>query len=129
MIRCSPCRGHPLQEQHQRLENSDITYTCVPGVSFADILTCTTVWPEILAEIYFGRLLKFLCLAEVTLAVWQGLCHNDIHSNTHVHYHNLSDRTLLICSSICADGVPLPQNDILPTCLPVAESEGEVTLQ
>ena len=39
-----------------------------------------TVWPEILAGIYFGGLLKFLHLAEFTLAVWQSLCHNDIHS-------------------------------------------------
>ena len=39
-----------------------------------------TVWPEILAGIYFGRLLEFLYLAEFTLAVWQSLCHNDIHS-------------------------------------------------
>ena len=39
-----------------------------------------TVWPEILAGIYFGGLLKFLYLAEFTLAVWQSLCQNDIHS-------------------------------------------------
>ena len=43
-------------------------------------VSSTTVWPEILAGIYFGRLLKFLYLAEFTLAVWQSLCHNDIHS-------------------------------------------------
>ena len=30
-----------------------------------------TVWPEILAGIYFGGLLKFLYLAEFTLAVWK----------------------------------------------------------
>ena len=41
-----------------------------------------TVWPEILAGIYFGGLLKFLYLVEFTLAVWQSLCHNDIHSKT-----------------------------------------------
>ena len=28
----------------------------------------------------FRGLLIFLYLAEFTLAVWQGLCHNDIHS-------------------------------------------------
>ena len=40
-----------------------------------------TVWPEILAGIYFGGLLKFLYLAEFTLAVLaNSLCHNDIHS-------------------------------------------------
>ena len=39
-----------------------------------------TVWPEILARMYFGGLLKLLYLAEFTLAVWQSLCHNDIHS-------------------------------------------------
>ena len=37
-----------------------------------------TVWPEILVGIYFGGLLKFLYLAEFTLAVGEG--HNDIHS-------------------------------------------------
>ena len=30
--------------------------------------------------IYFGGLLKFLYLAEFTLAVRQSLCHSDIHS-------------------------------------------------
>ena len=39
-----------------------------------------TVWLKILTGIYFGRLLKFLYLVEFTLAVWQSLCHNDIHS-------------------------------------------------
>ena len=39
-----------------------------------------TVWPEILAGIYFGGLLKFLYLVEFTLAVWQSQCHNDIRS-------------------------------------------------
>ena len=34
---------------------------------------CNTVWPEILAEIYFGRLLKICHLAEFTLAVEPGL--------------------------------------------------------
>ena len=38
------------------------------------------VWPEILAGIYFGGLLKFLYLAEFTLAVGEALGHNDIHS-------------------------------------------------
>ena len=45
-----------------------------------DLVNQNTVWPEILAGIYFGGLLKFLNLAEFTLAVWQSLCHNDIHS-------------------------------------------------
>ena len=34
----------------------------------------STVWPEILAGIYFGGLLKFLYLAEFTLAFWQKAC-------------------------------------------------------
>ena len=49
-------------------------------VSKLQAVTLLTVWPEILAKIYFGRLLKFLYLAEFTLAVWKNLCHNDIHS-------------------------------------------------
>ena len=39
-----------------------------------------TVWPEILAGIYFGRLMKLLHMAKFTLAVGWALCHNDIHS-------------------------------------------------
>ena len=55
--------------------NCDLVH-CIQHID----LCLNTVWPEILAGIYFGGLLKFLYLAEFTLAVWQSLCHNDIHS-------------------------------------------------
>ena len=39
-----------------------------------------TIWPEILAGIYFGRLMNLLHMAKFTLVVGRALCHNDIHS-------------------------------------------------
>ena len=56
-----------------------------------------TVWPEILARMYFGRLLKLLHLAEITLAVWQALCLNDIHSKmTIIDYLNCVTRQSML---------------------------------
>ena len=49
-------------------------------LNYSNMIITDTVWPEILAGIYFGGLMKLLHLAEFTLAVRQALCHNNIHS-------------------------------------------------
>ena len=81
---------HELQERVQHSEEVDSEYqngsdhqrqvSGRPCICYAHTSNYYTVWPEILAGIYFGGLLKFLYLAEFTLAVWKSLCHNDIHS-------------------------------------------------
>ena len=39
-----------------------------------------TVWPEILAVIYFGGLLKFFDFGRIYLGGWEASYHNDVHS-------------------------------------------------